>query len=387
MPRFSLLRPLDQPTGTRRLLHDLEAALDDSRFTAFRLVAAYAKSGPLLRLQPRLTAWRGAGKTVEAILGIDQRGTSEEALRLALDLCDRAYITHQQPVTFHPKIYFFTGPGRARAFVGSNNLTVGGTETNYEAAVQIEIELPGGAADLAVFEEAWTALLPSNCPATVPLDAAALDRLVAAGFVVDERAMRAHRSHGDAALFGTVRDHLFRGVPALPESPLPAGRSAIDGIRRQSDRRLAIQIKPHHNGEIFLSVTATMQNPAFFDWPFTGRTTPKKPGNPSYPQRIPDPIANVAVYGAELSPALTLNRYPLNTVYYEKKREIRITAAPLVPMAPDYSVMILERSDITGVDYEITIHRPDSPDHAIWLARCNQSMPGGGRTPRRFGWF
>ena len=145
--------------------------------------------------------------------------------------------------------------------------------------------------------------------------------------------------------------------------------------------------RPHHNGEIILSLTATMQNPAFFDWPFTGRTTPKKPGNPSYPQRIPDPIANVAVYGAELLPALTLNRYPLNTVYYEKKREIRITAAPLVPMAPDYSVMILERSDITGVDYEITIHRPDSPDHAIWLARCNQSMPGGGRTPRRFGWF
>lgn len=218
---------------------------------------------------------------------------------------------------------------------------MGGTETNYEAAVQIEIELPGGAADLAVFEEAWTALLPSNCPATAPLDAATLDRLAAAGLVVDERAMRARRSHGDAALFG----------------------------------------------EIFLSLTATMQNPAFFDWPFTGRTTPKKPGNPSYPQRIPDPIANVAVYGAELLPALTLNRYPLNTVYYEKKREIRITAAPLVPMAPDYSVMILERSDITGVDYEITIHRPDSPDHAIWLARCNQSMPGGGRTPRRFGWF
>ena len=33
MPRFSLLRPLDQPTGGRRLLHDLQAALDDDRFT------------------------------------------------------------------------------------------------------------------------------------------------------------------------------------------------------------------------------------------------------------------------------------------------------------------------------------------------------------------
>ena len=236
MPRFSLLRPLDQPTGGRRLLHDLDAALDDDRFTGFRLIVAYAKSGPLRHLHPRLTDWRRAGKTVEAVLGIDQRGTSLEALRLALDLFDRAYVTHQHSITFHPKLYLFAGPEHARAFVGSNNLTVGGTETNY-------------------------------------------------------------------------------------------------------------------------------------------------------PQRVPDPIANVAVYGAARSPALTLNHYGLNTVYYEKKREIRITAAPLVPVVPDYSIMILERSDVEGVDYEITVHRPDSPDHGIWLARCNQRMPGGGRAARRFGWL
>lgn len=387
MPRFSLLRPLDQPTGGRRLLHDLEAALDDDRFTGFRLIVAYAKSGPLLRLQPRLTEWRRAGKTVEAVLGIDQRGTSLEALRLALDLFDRAYVTHQHSITFHPKLYLFTGPEHARAFVGSNNLTVGGTETNYEAAIAIEFGLPADADDLAAFDDAWTALLPPACPATLPLDGAALDRLVTAGLVVDERAMRAGRPRGDAASFGTARGQLFRGVRVLPESPLPPRSAAAGNEPRHEARRLAIQIKPHHNGEILLSVRAAMQNPSFFDWPFTGRTTPKKRGNPSYPQRVPDPIVNVAVYGAARSPALTLNHYGLNTVYYEKKREIRITAKPLVPIVPDYSIMILERSDVEGVDYEITVHRPDSPDHGIWLARCNQRMPGGGRMARRFGWF
>ena len=236
MPRLSLLRPLDQPTSARRLLHDLEAALDDDRFTGFRLIVAYAKSGPLLHLHPRLTDWRRAGKTVEAVLGIDQRGTSMEALRLALDLFDRTYVTHQHAITFHPKLYLFTGPEHARAFVGSNNLTVGGTETNYEAAIA----------------------------------------------------------------------------------------------------------------------------------------------------RVTDPIVNVAVYGAARSLALTLNYYRLNTVYYEKKREIRITAAPLASIVPDYSIMILERSYDEGVDYEITVHRPDSPDHRIWLARCDQRMPGGGRAARRF---
>ncbi len=310
---------------------------------------------------------------------------------MALALFDSTYVTHQTQVTFHPKLYIFTGSGLARAFVGSNNLTVGGTETNYEAAVQIELDLPADAADLAVLDDAWTALLPSACPATVPLDGAALDRLLKAGLVLDERAMQINRPRGDAASFGTGRGQLFRGVPVLPESPLPplhrASRGAPGDAPPHPARRFAIQIKPHHNGEIFLSVTAAMQNPAFFDWPFTGRTSPKKAGNPSYPQRDPDPVANIAVYGAELSPALTLNHYPLNTVYYEKKREIRITAAPLVPIVPDYSIMIMERLNVAGVDYEITIHRPDSPDHEVWLARCNQRMPGGGRMPRRFGWF
>ena len=253
--------------------------------------------------------------------------------------------------------------------------------------MQVDLELPGDAADLAMLDNAWTALLPSACPATVPLDGVALDRLVKAGLVVDERTMRLNRPRGDAASFGTGRGQLFRGVPVLPESPLPPVRPATPDAPPHPARRFAIQIRPHHNGEILLSVRAAMQNPAFFDWPFTGRTSPKKRDNPSYPQRDPDPVANVTVYGAELSPTLTLNHYALNTVYYEKKREIRITAAPLVPVVPDYSIMIMERSNVAGVDYEITIHRPDSRDHGIWLSRCNQRMPGGGRTPRRFGWF
>lgn len=149
-----------------------------------------------------------------------------EALRLALDLFDRTYVTHQHAITFHPKLYLFTGPEHARAFVGSNNLTVGGTDTNYEAAIAIEFDLPADADDLAAFNDAWTALLPPACPATRLLDGAALDRLVTDGFVVDERAMREGWPQGDAASSGTVRDQLFPGVRVFPERPLPPRSSA-----------------------------------------------------------------------------------------------------------------------------------------------------------------
>jgi hypothetical protein len=152
-------------------------------------------------------------------------------------------------------------------------------------------------------------------------------------------------------------------------------------------RGFAIQIKPHDNGEIFLSVTAALQNPSFFGWPFSGRTTPKRASNPSYPQRTPDPVVNITVYGAGQQPVLALTGYNLNTVYYERKSEIRITASPLIGIVPDYSVMIMELSDTPDVAYEITIHRPDSPDYVSWVAACNQTMPSGGSAPRHYGWF
>lgn len=189
------------------------------------------------------------------------------------------------------------------------------------------------------------------------------------------------------------------GLVVRPPSPLPAGvmrtpaGSAVVALPatvpvvHKAVAGLAIQIKPHHNGEIFLSKIAVLQNPGFFGWPFTGNTVPKKAGNIAYPQRTPDPIVNIDVYGAGQAPRLSLRNYALNTVYYSTKSEIRITASPLVSEVPNYSIMVMVPSSNVGVDYDIQIVRPDSPQYPLWVATCNQRMPGGGQTPRNFGWF
>lgn len=96
---------------------------------------------------------------------------------------------------------------------------------------------------------------------------------------------------------------------------------------------------------------------------------------------------NVRVFGAKPAPVMTLSNYPLNTVYYEKNKEIRITASPLVGVVPEYSVMIMEPSDVPEVSYEITIYTPASPHYTRWEEVCNQRMPSGGKKPRRYGWF
>jgi hypothetical protein len=314
------------------------------------------------------------------------------------------YVTQESGITFHPKIYFFTGGAAARAFVGSNNLTVGGTETNFESALQVDLDVIKDALMLKELEAAWTELLPASCPATRKLDALLLAKLVADGDVLPERAIRS--ANGSGASGSSPRRTSRSGLTLKPASALPklaTGAAALSLPTKGSSKKtaqagvgatippvargLAIQIKPHRNGEIFLSVDAARQYPAFFRWPFNGATTPKKPGNPSYPQLVPDPVVSITVYGAGLAPLLTMSSYNLNTIYYKKNSEIRVTASPLVGVVPDYSVMIMEVSATSGVDYDITIHTPASKDYAAWVSACNQEMPGGGKTPRKYGWF
>src|SRR5688500_16250844 len=114
MAAIEILKPVDAAVGNRRLLGELKNDLDGNDFTDFRWIVAYAKAGPLQRLKSRLEAWRQNGRTVRAIFGVDQQGTSKEALELALALCDEVYVTQERGITFHPKAYVFTGGARAR---------------------------------------------------------------------------------------------------------------------------------------------------------------------------------------------------------------------------------------------------------------------------------
>lgn len=402
MPIIEILKPVDAAVGKRRLLDALKNDLDGDDYSDFRWLVAYAKAGPLRRLRTRLQAWRKKKRMVRAIFGIDQQGTSREALEIALTLCDEVYITQERGITFHPKAYIFTGATKSRLYLGSNNLTVGGTETNFEAAVLIEALLP---ADRAVVEEInrlWDQLLPAQCVATRVLDRATLNKLVADGVVVDETTIRETQKQ-------TVKTRKSSpsktGLKLKPPSPLPAdaktgatslpARSVPDpqavpvaaGYAAAQAVGLAIQITPHHNGEVFLSKLAVNQNPLFFDFPFNAMTTPKRAGGTPYPQRLPDPVVNIQVYGAGGALLLKLDAYPLNTVFYQPKKEIRVTSSHLVPFVPEYSVLVMTLGETAGIDYEMTIYTPDSPDYASWIAACNQQMPGGGKPPRKFGWF
>jgi hypothetical protein len=404
MAKFAFLRPVDQPNGTRRFINELQACLTSPDYTQFRFAVAFAKSGPLLRMEADLKKWRAAGKTIEGIFGIDRLGTSRQALEFALDNFDGVFVTHMRTfnaleITFHPKLYLFSGEKRGVCFYGSHNLTVGGTETNFEGGIKIEFELPADEGSFSDALDCWMSLLPEHCVSTLALDEDLLDELSRGGFLLDENKqspLKASIPTGSLSRICTQPTQ-FPAVYAKPPSSLPrrlkvaeapgiytAGPSPITanvvGEPLLSSQTLVIQIVPHHNGEVFLSKKALNQNPAFFDYPFTGRTHSKKAKNPPYSQREPDPIVNVSVYNGGGQSILQRPDFHMNTVCYDLKGEVRVTFSPDIKAAIEpFSVMVMAKnSQLISPDYEISIFAPGSQLFQDYLSVCNEDLPTGG---------
>lgn len=423
MATINIQSPLDQPSGNNRLLNELTTNLQSADFNDFKIISAFAKVGPLLRLQTHITNWRGSGKSISSIYGIDEKGTSKEALEFSLQYFNQAYVasigTGLFKPTFHPKIYLFSGATRGIAYIGSNNLTVGGLESNAETYIKIQFSLPLEQPILDDVLRCWTESLTIS----IALTTAIINELVASRKVLDEASMRISRRVTTSPPTGAAAPPppppAFPDFRPVPPSSLPrenfrtrtvsaarttrarTTRSATSApalavaattttnLVEQSIEALVIQIIPHHNGEVFLSKLAVDQNHDFFGWPFTGATVPKKATNPSYPQRTPDPIVNIRVYNNLGNVIITHSAFALNTVYYSTKSEIRITVPQnVVTNAPAYSIMVMKVSESAGVDYEIDIYTTGSDQFNQYLAVCNQTMPSGGSAQaRRFGWI
>jgi len=224
MPTLAIQSPLDQPENRSRLIDDLRDGLNDSGFTALKIIVAYGKEAPLRKLRQEIEAWRDAGKRAEIIYGIDHQGTSLEVLRLSRELFDTVRIFHQNGMahTFHPKLYLFQGDDRGMAYVGSNNLTTGGTETNFECGVKISLQSPQDDALIEKFQETWN----ETSERTLELDDDLLEELQEANLVVSEEVTRA-RANGEFREDNEDREHPdFPQTDVQPASPTPGEEGA-----------------------------------------------------------------------------------------------------------------------------------------------------------------
>ena len=362
-----------------------------------------------MRLSSEITKWKNKGNLILAVIGIDLNMTSQEALLFAINNFTNTYILHNKSgikSTFHPKIYVFDSSSESVAYIGSNNLTVGGTETNFESLIKLTLKKPADKILINRINKIWKETLNIS----VKLNRSLLKQLSESGLVSNEQNQRESNKISNKSKINENITDLFSNKSINVKPPSSLTRNLTDKLQSSSKSlgkkistiksgnieklpatSLIIQIIPHHNGEVFLSKTAINQNPKFFGFPFSGSTKPKNPNNSPYPQRDPKPKTNIVVYGNNNQQIANIKNFELTTVFYEPKGEIRITIPREVhnTKVPAYSIMrISDYSAEPNIDYEIEIYFPKCANYNLYLKSCNQQMPSGGsKKHRKFGWF
>ena len=115
--------------------------LEQKDFHTFTGISAFASQAGITGLAKHIATAKKHFGNLNIIVGVDQKGTSKEALEALLNLKINAFVFYQPSFTiFHPKIYLFEGKEKSELIIGSSNLTAQGVFTNIEASLLVSID-------------------------------------------------------------------------------------------------------------------------------------------------------------------------------------------------------------------------------------------------------
>lgn len=118
---------------------ELIAQFNSHRYDSFTCLVAFASYGGISALTPYIQDGISRGMEIKIILGIDQQGTSKEALEEVLSWGVDTMVYHTDSSNiFHPKIYLFENIDIFTLIVGSNNLTEMGLVKNIECSLLVK---------------------------------------------------------------------------------------------------------------------------------------------------------------------------------------------------------------------------------------------------------
>ncbi len=179
------------------------------KYNELYIFSAFAKNSGVLRLKNAIDIFHNNndGK-ITAFIGVDQDGTSYEALENLYHMCDSLYVIHSENMasTYHSKIYCLNGADSCWCAVGSNNLTGGGLWTNYETAMFTEFDdIPSEIADII------NRYTDPSYPCSLKVDSVKdIDRLYANGYI-DFETYQIVRVRSKGKITGKVRRNKIFG--------------------------------------------------------------------------------------------------------------------------------------------------------------------------------
>lgn len=393
-----------QPAPSDRLGDYLKANFNGP-WTRFRAAVGFVKRSGTKHVAVPLAEFSRTN-SVEIIVGIDHRGTSQEGLQDLLDAVapnGRVIVFHNRLVmTFHPKIYLFKSDVAAEIIIGSGNLTEGGLFTNYEASMRLQFDLTDSAQSAIVQSvddvlDSWAD--PSNGTA-LPLDATLLARLVALGLVPvealsapetgEERTVGAGSPDDEAeSPFGAHAEPRAPSAPRAAAAPaaeavappdaVPAGASAQPAAVPTGTTGFVMTLQRTDVGvgqttagtsrrspEIFIPLSARNADPDFWGWPATFTEDPGRPGKFDR-QGVRMLIGTGVVL--------------VNWMTWPVKHDFRLRSEALRSAGNIGDIMRIEVGDPSrGYDYEVEVIPQGTTQYAVYLALCTQPVRNSQKT-------
>jgi HKD family nuclease len=255
----------------------------------FRFAAAYAQESYEQLVGNALRNFVKKGGDVEAIIGVDSRGTSAKALKELLKICGPSNVfVYHNPAngTFHPKFYILSDDKSASIIVGSSNLTLGGIANNFEVNMAIELDL--GSEEEASTLNSFIKLFEDikGSPSSRLLDADLLEKLIGTG------ALRGRASALPESTISSASRNRLREYFGL--TPQEGVRVRPRRIRRRA-RFVMSLMENDVSGErgepyFLVPIKARNQNPSFWGWRAMFSPSPRG----KFPERLFKAKVNVA---------------------------------------------------------------------------------------------
>lgn len=235
----------------------LAEQLGHRKWNSAEFAVAWVNHSGANKLFDSMRGFLSLGGRIRMTVGLDFGSTTYEGLSRLLeleqvaDMTSHVFFDENPACTFHPKVFLFSNDEEACLFVGSNNMTGAGLETNIEAAVcftgDVRDETIRGAAHALA---AWRDVSDTR---TRRLTSELLTQLRDRGYVLTEEEVRTRRRSEDSHRAATADLPLFGRSSSRPRGPgrQPAGERT-NSVGRTTGSALGdvllMRVRPRRNG-------------------------------------------------------------------------------------------------------------------------------------------
>lgn len=406
---------ITHPQDKFRIGDFLRESFAETQWTDFRAAVAFIKVSGTKYITNSLSEFVSRGSSATITAGIDVGGTTVEGLESLLDgLSNKGdlFIFHNAGnYTFHPKIYLFRNATHAKVAIGSTNLTEGGLFTNYEAGVQLLLDLQkeGDAALLLNIENSlrqWSTPQEGLCYKVTP---DIIKQLILENRLPTEAVIKAQKKRDREVRRADKVQSIFkgRGVPPAPKPPImepditstsPEDDEAIrlDDEDAQSltvEEPLPVMPQPgkfsvflmtlqktdvgvgqttrgtqRRSPEIFIPLICRDYDPEFWGWPYAFVPDPNWTGSTDQNGFGKMDRTNVMIRMAGTT-------FPASIWYNPDKRDVRIRSESIRSAGMIGDIFYLERADgLAGFSYYAEIIPLGSLRYQEYLHMCTKGV-------------